>query len=195
MAQFPGLWEGGSNSFKAGSLKRRLPAVTVARLDSSMEGNTDTIVQRAILKNLNGDLNIQLVAAFGGPADGQPITPDLIAAGAATMQLTPVVDSPNAGKIYLRPVFQDPSANQNENHPLPQDLPFGWEFQTEADEVYIDITMSNVLFSTTNLEGQILLQATVEYNGAWQNIEAIRYAISQVQLTGLPLQIIGTEGG
>src|SRR5882724_11011523 len=127
---------GGTNSFKVGSLKRRLDPVIVAILDNTVGGPAvpTSETRRIVLKNLNGDLNIHVCAAAVGPTDGTSIQPAELAAGAATMQLTPVVYTGTQSKIFLRPVFQDPVAAQNENHPLPQDLPFGWEFSTEADE-------------------------------------------------------------
>lgn len=193
MAQRPQTWEGGSASYKVGSLKRRLPAVILANLDSFTAGDLLTTTRQLVLKNLNGDLNIQIAASFASPTDGTAILPSAIPAGAVTMQLTPVVNTPNAGKIYLRPVFQDPTAASNANNPLPQDLPFGWEFSTEADEIYLDFIINDTLFGATDLQGQIVVAVTIEYNGEWWSTEAVQYAISQVQLTGCQPALIGTE--
>jgi len=188
----PQTWEGGSNTFKIGSLKRRLPAVVLGIFRSDETSNIGTVSQQIILKNLNGSLKIQIMAAWASIDGDTPVTPDDIPAGIATMQLTPVVLTPNAGKIFGRPVFQDPTASPNSNTPLPQDLPFGWEFSTEADEVYIDIEMDTDAFNGTQLNGQLVVAATVEYNGSWWSIDAIKFAISQVQLTGCQAAIIGT---
>jgi hypothetical protein len=191
----PQTWEGGSNTFKVGSLKRRLPAVVLATLDSQQASDLGIVAQQIVLKGLSGTLKIQIMAAFSSVDGLTPISPDLVPAGAATIQLTPAVLTPNAGKIFGRPVFQDPTASPNVNTPLPQDLPFGWEFTTEADEVYIDVEIDNTLLDGSKLTGQIVVAATVEYNGSWWSIEAIRYAISQVQLTGCEAPLFGTAGG
>lgn len=187
--------EGGTSSFKVGSLKRRLPAVIIARIDPGTVGGTGVITRQLVLKNLNGDLKCQIAASFSSPTDGSPLLPAVIPAGFATIQLTPVVNSPNAGKLYLRPVFQDPTAAANQNHPLPQDLPFGWEFSTEADEVYMDFTINTALINTSGMDGQIVLQVTVEYDGEWWSTEAIKFALSQVQVTGTGATVIGTSAG
>lgn len=191
----PQTWEGGSNTFKIGSLKRRLPAVVLATLNSGVTSSLGALQQHIILKNLNGSLKVQIMGSFSSVDGKTPIIPANIPAGAVTMQLTPVVLTPNAGKIFGRPVFQDPTvAATNQNHPLPQDLPFGWEFSTEADEVYIDIAIADV-FGGLNLDGQIVVAASVEYNGNWWSIDAIKFAISQVQLTGANPYNIGTAAG
>ncbi len=187
----PQTWEGGANSFKVGSLKRRLPAVVIARLSPGATTDNDT-ARQLVLKNLNGDLKIQIAASFSSPTDGTPLLPAVIPAGTVTMQLTPVVNSPNSGKLYLRPVFQDPTALANQNHPLAQDLPFGWEFQTGADEVYIDFVFAPGNIANSNLTGQCVVAVTIEYDGNWWSNEAIKYAISQVQLTGCQPLLIGT---
>lgn len=192
MAQRPQTWEGGTGSYKVGSLKRRLPAVTLAILDSDTAGDANTTSRQLVLKNLNGDLKIQIAASFGATSDGTALLPAVIPAGTATIQLTPVVNTPNAGKLYLRPVFQDPTAASNQNNPLPQDLPFGWEFSTEADEVYMDFVINDSLLGTTELQGQIVVAVTIEYNGEWWSTEAVQYSIAQVQLTGCQPQLIGT---
>jgi hypothetical protein len=195
MSQLPQTLEGGANSYKVGSLKRRIPAVILATLDNSSVSDLGTINAQLVLKNLNGVLKIQIAASFASVDDGSAITPDEVPAGAATMQLTPAVLTPNQGRIYLRPVFQDPTASPNANNPLPQDLPFGWEFSTEADEVYINFVIDSSLLEGTNLGGAIICAVTIEYNGQWWQTEAVRYAISQVQLTGTDPPRIGTEAG
>lgn len=181
---------GGSHGFKVGSLKRRLDAVTVAILDPLTTGTTGTANFQLFLKNLNADLSVHLFGAFSSP-DQSGLDPSIIPAGAVTIQLTPRALTPNVGRVYLRPVFQDPTAAQNENHPLPQDLPFGWEFTTNADEVRVDLTVDLGLFDGSE-NGQIIVGCDVEYDGAWWDTEAYRYAISQVQLTKPGVLIIGT---
>lgn len=195
MSLLPGTREGGTDTFKVGSLKRRLPAIILATLDSSQSSDHGVVDQQIVLKNLSGTLKVQIAASFTSVDGLTPISPDLVPAGAATLQLTPAVLTPNGGKIFLRPVFQDPTASPNSNNPLPQDLPFGWEFTTEADEVYISVSMDNDLFGGSNLDGQIVVAATVEYNGSWWSTEAIKYAISQVQMTTCNPPLFGTAAG
>jgi len=194
----PQTAEGSTNSIKRGVLKRRLPAVILARLDPLTPAASAVVPFRLQLKNISGDLNCHICGSFSSPTDGSPINPAFLGPGAVTMQLTPSVLTPNAGRIFLRPVFQDPTAAQNENHPLPQDLPFGWEFQTEADEVYIDVNANQSLITSiqTGLDGQLLVQVTVEYNGQWWDIKAAQEALSRVILQGsggTPF-ILGTAG-
>lgn len=186
--------EGSSNSIKHGDLKRRLPVVVLANLSSATTGATSgTATFRLQLKNLSGDLNVHVFAGFASPNSQGTIEAGAITAGAATMQLTPTQLTPNAGRVFLRPVFQDPTAAQNENHPLAQDLPFGWEFQTEADEVYIDITVNLVTIAVGALDGLLVVDAVVEYNGEWWDIKAAELAISSVILQGIGIpRIIGT---
>lgn len=193
MTMFPNTRIGGTDVYKVGALKRRLDPVIVANLIPTLTANNATPKAQVVLKGLSGDLNVQIAAAPVGSTDGQPILPGVLFAGWANMQLTPVVLCGNQPKIYLRPVFQDPFAvAPNSNNPLPQDLPFGWEFSTEADEVYIDINFNNN-FITTSLAGSVIVQATVEYNGQWPDIKAVQAALGQVQLIGTPSPIqIGT---
>lgn len=189
---FPDSRIGGTNSYKVGSLKRRLDPVIVANLSSAFVSDVLTPTQRLVLKGLSGDLNVHIAAAPVGLTDSTPILPSAIAAGFATMQLTPVIVCGNQAKIYLRPVFQNPfAAAPNSNNPLPQDLPFGWEFSTEADEVYIDIAFNDSLVPS-NANGNVVVQATVEYNGQWWDTKAIQAALGQVQLTDCQTLILGT---
>jgi hypothetical protein len=98
----------------------------------------------------------------------------------------------NQPKIYLRPVFQNPfAAAPNSNNPLPQDLPFGWEFSTEADEVYIDIQFT-MAKAPGSVDGNVVVQVTIEYNGQWWDTKAIQAALGQVQLTDCQTLTMGT---
>jgi hypothetical protein len=189
---FPDSRIGGTNTYKVGGLKRRLDPVIVANLVSLQALGTGTPLQRLVLKGLSGDLNIQIAAAPVGLTDSTPIIPSQVPAGFATMQLTPVVVCGNQPKIYLRPVFQNPfAAAPNSNNPLPQDLPFGWEFSTEADEVYIDIQFTMAL-APSNANGNVVVQVSIEYNGQWWDTKAIQAALGQVQLTDCQTLTMGT---
>lgn len=191
MSGVPDSRIGGTNSYKIGALKRRLDPVIVATMNSAFITDLSTPRAQVILKGLSGDLNVHIAAAPVGSTNGAPITPDQIPAGWATMQLTPAIICGNQPRIYLRPVFQDPFAvAPNSNNPLPQDLPFGWEFSTEADEVYIDIQFNTAIVSFLN--GSVVVQATIEYNGQWWDTKAIQAALGQVQLVGCATIAIAT---
>jgi hypothetical protein len=192
--EYPNTRIGGTNSYKLGSLKRRLDPVVVAVLSSATEANGNVTLAQLVLKGISGDLNIHIAAAPVGLTDSIPIIPSTIPAGWATMQLTPVVLCGNMPKFYLRPVFQDPfAAAPHSNNPLAQDLPFGWEFSTEADEVYINLTINGGILE--GVDGNVIVQATVEYNGQWWDTKAIQAALGQVQLTDTTPTIIGTLFG
>ena len=177
---------GGSHTYRVGELKRRLDPVTVMIADGTLNVSSSpaSITRRCVLKGISGDLNIQIAAAGVSPTDGTAIEAGVFGNGVANMQLTPVVWTGNQAKIFLRPVFQDPfAAVGNTNSPLPQDLPFGWEFNTEADEVYIDIFL--IPGAAPNSRSfNVVVAVTVEYNGQWQDVKAIQQSLSQVQLTG-----------
>lgn len=177
---------GGSNTYKCGELKRRLDPVTVMIADGTLlfQPVPALITRRVILKGMSGDLNIQIAAALVSATDGTAIEASAVVNGTANIQLTPVVWTGNQAKIFLRPVFQDPFATVgNTNNPLPQDLPFGWEFSTEADEVYIDIKL-NPSLAPVSTSFNVVVAVTVEYNGQWWDTKAVQQSLSQVQLTG-----------
>lgn len=197
MSGIPDSRVGGTNSYKIGALKRRLDPVVVALLDSTVEADGNTTSVQVVLKGISGDLNCHIAAGPIGKSDGASIMPVSFPAGMGTMQLTPVVMQGNQPKMFLRPVFQDPfAAAPNSNNPLPQDLPFGWEFSTEADEVYIDIVIQNGLTTEVPINGSVVVQATVEYNGQWWDTKAVQAALGQVQLIGVTNPpVIGTFNG
>jgi hypothetical protein len=180
-----GLREGGPQVFKKGSLKRRLPIVTVAQLSlTDSSGPAGVQSRRLLLKNLNADLKVHIVGAVVSANGNTPVLPASVPAGAATMQLTPKVISGDSVPMYLRPVFQDPTLAQNQNHPLAQDLPFGWEFSTNADDVEIEIIITPALWVNANILGKVLVMVDIEYDGAWWDIKAVEYALAQPQLIG-----------
>jgi hypothetical protein len=180
------LREGGPDVFKRGSLKRRLPGAVISKLSTSDEsGPTTAQTVRLLLKNLNADLKLHIAASVVSAIGNVPIRPSQVPAGAATIQLIPKIIPPDGNPQFLRPVFQDPALAQNQNHPLAQDLPFGWEFSTNTDEVEIEIIVTPLLFAGTNLVGNIIVMVDIEYDGVWWDTKAMQYAISQVQLTSV----------
>jgi len=192
MSLLPSTRQGGSKSWQVGSLKRRLPAVRFANL---VLGDPSTGFATATLKltGLSGNLDVQIAGGFV-TADGTLLRPAQIMPGGVTMQLTPVNNFGDAGRMMLRPVFQDPTLPINTNNPLPVDLPFGWEFSTECDEVWIDLVCNRnwnpFLGYPPFTPATAIIEVTIEYNGEWQNIEAIETAIGQVNLTDSTVPII-----
>jgi hypothetical protein len=195
----PNTQQGGTTGVQGGSLKRKLETIVIARLSSS-EGTTLAGVTtfRLLLKNLFGVLNLHIACGLDPADSGNVIRPAAIPVnGAGTMQLTPINNFPDAKKVYLRPVFQDPAGVSTENHPLPENIPFGWEDATEADEVEIEVILSPDGWAGTGLNANIDVQVTVEYNGEWWDQKAIQFALSQVTLQGssVTVPIIATGGG
>lgn len=185
--------EGGTQAFRVGSLKRRLK--TIPLLNFNPVGAT-TInsgqVYRLLLTGLNGTLNIAIMVGIEG-TNGSVIRPASVPAGGGTVQLTPINLFPDAaGKVYGREIFQDPTATDNQDHALAQDIPFGWEGSTEADQVEIAVTVNTIdavehlIWGSSSITGRLVCQVTVEYNGQWWDEQAIQYAISQVTLQGEP---------
>ena len=196
----PNTQEGGTSAVYAGSLKRRLKSIPVARI-SSTDGATisTSITSRLLLKNLNGNLTIHCTfGLMGSTTVVSLIRPAQIPAnGCATLQLTPINTFPDAGdKVYLRPVFQDPAGVTTENHPLPQNIPFGWEGTTEADELEFEIIVSAAGWAGTNINAIIYAQVAVEYTGPWWDVKAVNYMLSQVEFSGGPSELpIANSGG
>lgn len=189
--------QGGTNAFLGGNFKRKLDPVTVALFASTYPTVPGAQTISLYLKNLCGQLFCHIGAGFSlapgvnGNNGNNPLLPGDwgggVLPGLATMQLTPIMDSGAAPKLALRRVFQDPTALQNQDHPLPQDLPFGWEFTTEADQVLIQIALNTVALANVTFNGiAISVQATVEFigqQGADWDEQSIRRALGQVILT------------
>lgn len=197
----PNTQEGGTTAIFQGSLKRRLKGIPLVRFSSSAEGTSLAATQnfRLLLKNLSGDLNVQIAAGINATGSGGPIRPNQYPAPGtafATLQLTPINNFPDANqKVYLRPVFQDPALPQQQNNPLPQDIPFGWEFDSRCDEVEIDVFVTAAGWLNTNVNGLLTVEITIEYNGEWWDAQAISYALSQVTLLGGPTEIAVVNTG
>jgi hypothetical protein len=191
MRNRPNTQEGGGTAVFAGSLKRRLKAIPLVIFNSTSEtGNIDTNTRfRLLVKGLNGDLNVHIAVGIEG-ATGF-VRPSDVPVGGANMQLTPINLFPDvAKKVYLREVFQDPTATDNANHPLPVDIPFGWEGSTEADQIEIEVNVIVVAGDESNpwqntlINGRLVCEVCVEYNGSWWDVEAVQYALAQVTFEG-----------
>lgn len=186
----PGVGQPGTRSFsnegyKIGDLKRRLPIATVAVMQTAATNGavqTGIFTYRLLVKNLSRGLSVHIAAGVVGNDTSTIINPASIPAGAATMQLTPTNVFADRPPLLLRPIFQNPAIANNANNALPQDLPFGWEFETVSDQVYVDITFNAALFVLTFLNGTLVIEVGIEYTGDWPFPEAPKYQLSQVQL-------------
>ncbi len=187
----------GTEGFKAGNLKRQLETIPIAMLDATVSGDDEAsdLTQRLWLTGLNGNLKVMI--ACGVQSDEFSSMPFPYVADPGTIQLYPCTKFPDSQKVFLRPVFQDPTNVLNVNAPLPQQIPYGWEAQfTEADQVMIEVIIHAAQWATQNVTGNIVVQVTVEYNGAWWDVDAIEYVMGQVQLNGsAEFPTIGTGGG
>lgn len=194
---------GGTDSYRRGVLKRRLDSQLFANLSGgNVPVNPPTETARFKLQGLEGTLKVQIAAGFQSPS-GAYLDPNVVAqqipSGTITMQLTPITRFGDGQVMAGRPVFQDPTLPVNSNNPLPMDLPFTWEFTTESDEVWIDLVCTKNI-STFQLPAgydplYAILNATVEYNGAWWDTQAIRFSLSQVTLTNVNNIILITTAG
>lgn len=194
-----GQWQG-AEGFKIGDPKRFLGSVPVFDLSTSAGTTAGTFVQRLFLRGLTGNLRVEVGAGFSDPDTNglSGASPAVFPANGATIQLYPFTEFNDASRIYARPVFQDPAGTPGENTPLAQDLPFYWEGGgTEADGIMIEITVDATKWGGVNLNGQIVAQVAVEYNGNWWDVSAFVYALSLPTLSGAPqpLQTISTAGG
>jgi hypothetical protein len=182
-----GTREFSNDAYKHGDLKRRLTTTTLAMLTNdgvNIVPAAGVEVFRRVVKNLNRGISLHIACGVAANDPTVPVEAAVYPPGALTMQLTPVTVFGDANKLFLRPVFQDPTSTVNQNLPQPQDLPFGWEGETLGDEVYIDISVNKPLLLGMNVFGRLLLEVTVEYSGSWPFPEAVKYMLSQVQLTG-----------
>jgi hypothetical protein len=174
---------GGTNSVLKGNLKKRLVTMTIANVSPSGE-NPGTVNVQAVIKGLSSVLNIFAgVGACTVDSQGNltPLPAASWPAGAGTMQITPQTFFGDRGKLEFRPVFQDPTAVDHLNHPLPQALPFSWNFPGECDEAVIDIVLDSAAWAGTGVHVQINLQVMAEYFGPWWDAKAYVEAMGQVQ--------------
>lgn len=186
----PNFQEGGTQGARAGILKRRLKSLPLCRLSSTTPESGQLIEEntrwRLMVKGLSGVLNVHIAVAIESESN-TPVRPADVPAGGATMQLTPINLFPDvAKKMYLREILQDPTATDNADHPMAADIPFGWEGATEADQIEIEVNLIIGVWPGTLLNGRLIAQCTIEYNGAWWDVKAISQALSQVTFEGGP---------
>ena len=177
--------KGGTASVLKGNLKQRLLSLPIAfvRPEAGV-GGSHTV--RAVVRGLSSVLKVFVgCSAYRVDLNGtmQPLDPGAMPAGAGTMQIIPQSNFGDSPKLQFRPVFQDPTAVDHLNHPLPQAIPFSWNFLGECDEAIIEVVLDGNAWSESNLTVKIVLQVMVEYFGPWWDAEAYRLAMGQVQLS------------
>jgi len=183
----PSTREFSENAYRVGDLKRRLGTVVLAYLTQDGAGTlapAGTHVIRRVVKNINKGLSLHVSVGLANNGTGALIEAVSLPAGAITWQGIPVNIFGDSPPVPLRPIFQDPTFSDNSNHPLPQDVPFGWEFSTVGDDLIVDTTINTSLLVNTLLTAQLVLQVAVEYSGAWPFPEAVKFMLNQVQITG-----------
>lgn len=175
-----------NEAYRSGDLKRRMTVDTLAYLNDTpgVGVSTGVFTFRRVLKGLNAGLSIHIACGAVGLDTNVPIPASFFPPLGATMQLTPVNLFPDAPPVWLRPIFQDPAIANNSNNPLAQDLPFGWEFETVADEIVIDVSVNADLLASLHLVGRIVVEVGLEYVGDWPFPEAVKYMLTQPQLVG-----------
>lgn len=178
--------KGGTRGVLAGNLKRRLDSQVLANIVIGEPGDGDVTVSCTI-QGLSSVLNVfagvsAVLMEDGG--NGVPIAAEDWPANAGTLQIIPQTNFGDRPRGKLRPVFQDPTATDNENHPLPQDLPFSWNFPGECDEAVVEVVLNKAAWVGYGVGGiQIQLQVMVEYFGPWWDVEAVQLAMGQVSLS------------
>lgn len=192
----PNIERGDDDAFKRGSLKRRLDTVRLLALSSAVEGNPESnpIPFKLQLTGLTGQLMFNISAGVIR-SNGNKLYAEDYPADPGTIQLVPNTNFPDADKLFLRPVFQNPASVLNVNDALAQDIPFGWEnFTTQADEVEIRVAFNQASWVETNVNGQLVVQVSIEWNGNWWAADAVERAISRVKLSPHAInQTVGTE--
>lgn len=187
---------GDSDSFKRGSLKRRLPTIRLAQLSSGASGNPEAqpVTYKLRLVGLTGQLNVSINAGVVSANDTDTIYAEDYPALPGTVQLVPNTNFPDSRKMYLRPVFQDPTSLTNIDAQLPQELPYGWEdYSTQADEVEIRVTFNPGAWFDGQLNGYLQVQVTIEWNGNWWDAEAVERAIARVKVSPFEMtDVFGT---
>ncbi len=178
--------EGGADTYKKGSLVRRLKPVRLVNFLTSGDIQSGTITRKLLIQGLSSSVIVHIACAIEGP-QGQPVVPSDYPTTPGTMQLIPIVNPPEGNRIWLREVFQDPTLTPTDNadHPLPQNLPFGWSFSPEgADEVEINVSLDASQYVGSDIQGCLIVTVTVEYVGTWMDPIAFNYNISRPRIIG-----------
>lgn len=177
--------QGGTTGFEYGNLKRQLADVTLFYIKSSVPaGGGETTYQNSVrLKGLSGVLKLGVAATYvDNKSNNQQLPAPL---PGAVCQIVPINKTTMANAGWLRPVFQDPTVTDNSNAPLPAQLPVGWEGSfTTATDMEVQVSITDNAFINTGLDGRIVVQITVEYDGKWWDIQAIERAIGQCRFAG-----------
>lgn len=177
---------GGTKGVLKGNLKRRLVSCTLATMTPGEIGS-GTVTFRGVITGMCSLLNMAVgVGAYVESADGsdnQPLPPSQWPAGAGTIQIIPQSNYPDAPRLQFREVFQDPTAADNADNPLPENLPFSWNFPGEADEAVIEIILDRDAWQGSGLTCKVVMQVWCEYFGPWWDADAYVLAMGQVACT------------
>lgn len=172
-----------TDGFNFGDLKRRLDTVPLLKFGGV--GEAAGVFNRKIrLEGLQSVLDVQVFVGIIG-VDGAPIRAANYPANPGTWQLTPVTNFGDQPKGFGRPVFQDPTSVDNKNNPLPQDIPYAYNFPAESDQAEIEVDIPDLSeYDGSELRGMLVAQCMVEYVGDWWDVAAIQYALSKVRFSG-----------
>lgn len=184
---------GGTRATLIGNLKRRLASFPLARIQNGEGVTVGNVTQSCIIRGLSSVLRVFVgVGAYTRDNVGNqlPFPASSWPANAGTMQITPQSFFQDRGKVPFRPVFQDPTAVDHLNHPLPQALPFSWNFRGECDEAIVDVVFNQAAWAGTAALLFPVLQVMVEWDGSWWDIDAMNLAFSQVQVNGPSIELV-----
>lgn len=174
---------GGTRGVLKGNLKKRLVSCTLAAMEPGEIGE-GTVTFKATIRGMCKLLDMAVaVGAYTVSADGsdmEPLPPSLWPAGAGTLQIIPQSNFGDAPKLQFREVFQDPTATDNADNPLPQNLPFSWNFPGEADEAVVIVILDRDAWQGSGLTCRVVLQIWAEYFGPWWDADAYVLAMGQV---------------
>ncbi len=190
---------GSTDSYKMGSKKRRLDPVQLAIFQNNSATNAANNFKLK-LKGLSDDLSILVACGLSAGQDAL-IFPAQYPASPGTIQVYPKTNV-QGYPVLLREVFQDPTATDNKNHPLPQDLPYGWSFSPEGvDEAIIEVVIPQNVYTNANIPTNtiLLVEVTIEYVGAaldvsnGNNRQLAEWVMGQVQLSNItPITYLAT---
>jgi hypothetical protein len=176
---------GGTRGVLKGNLKRRMVSCTIATM-SPGEAGSGVVEFRGLIKGMSSVLNMCVAVggyigeAGSGNDDLQALPPTSWPAGAGTIQIIPQSRFGDSPPLQFREVFQDPTAVTNANFPLPEDLPFSWNFPGEADEAVIISRLDRDAWQGSGLTCKIVMQVWAEYFGPWWDVDAYVLAMGQV---------------
>ena len=186
----------GASGYKVGELKEWLDPVPIITLDANAIGadTTGIITSRVLISGLSGSLMCHVGCGMVIPgSNNQVVYPP----SPGTMQLIPISHPPRQPRMHLRPVFQNPAGPAGTSNPLAENIPFGWDFSTEADEVMVEVVVDRGTWNLNYLgaNGSIQVHFAIEFNGNWWDVDAIQRVISKVRMQQSGIEHIRIAGG